>query len=164
MNDSNFFIFPDSRKLLAGEVEESRRHKHKHKHHHHHKNKHGKYMHKAMALLLVIKAILFPILIKFSTAISAASFVMSKIALLVSALFALKWLLVSEKKEPKSRLEIVQVPTKSWEPTSWKRYPTSYKDSEYDSYWEDTVDSYAAPTYSKRGRRKEFEKENEEFL
>lgn len=113
-----------------------------------------------MAALLVIKAILFPILIKFSTAVSAASFVMSKIALIVSALMTLKWLLVSDKKEPKPRLEIVQVPTKSWEP-SWKRYPAGYKDAEYDSFWEDTVDSYAAPAYRKRGRRKGEEIEEE---
>lgn len=139
-------------------MEESRHQKHKH-HHHHHKKKHGKYIHKAMAALLVIKAILFPILIKFSTAVSAASFVMSKIALLMSAMLALKWLLVSDKKEQRSRLEIVQVPTKSWEP-SWKRYPSSYKDAEYDSFWEDTVESYAAPNYRKRGRRKEEEKDD----
>lgn len=125
-------------------------------------------MHKAMAALLIIKAILFPLLIKFSTAVSAASFVMSKIALLISGMLALKWLLAADKKEPKARLEIVQVPTKSWEPTktwepSWKRYPSSYKDPEYD-LWEDSVDSYAAPTYRKRGRRKEDEKEEKEFL
>lgn len=145
------------------EAEEARGHKHKHKHHHKHMNK---YIHKVMAVMLVLKAILFPILIKFSTAVSAASFVMSKIALIVSGLLAVKWLISSEKKEPKSRVEIVQVPTKGWE-TSWKRYPypsPSYKDVEYDTFWEDTVDSYAAPTYKKRGRRKEEERDEKQFL
>lgn len=124
-------------------------------------------MYKVMAALLLIKAILFPLLIKFSTAVSAASFVMSKIALLVSGVLALKWLLQADKKEAKSRLEIVQVPTtKGWEPPSWKRYPVGPpKDTEYyDSFWEDSVDSYAAPTYRKRGRRKGEEKDEKEFV
>ncbi|XP_067631261.1 uncharacterized protein Osi13 [Eurosta solidaginis] len=75
-----------------------------------------KYLQPILVSVLVIKFILLPLALKALTALSASSFVMSKIALATAGIFVLKWLLSSSDDGvgydggAKERIEIVHLP------------------------------------------------------